>query len=190
MNPTIVTAPAEEPLQLAEVKAHLRVSVADEDALIQRLIVAVRRKVEADCGLALVTQTLDATYDRWPCDGTIRLPRGPVASVTSVKYVSAVGVLSTLPGAQYETDLTGAPARIRPAYGYTWPTILPTLGAVVVRFVAGYGDRAAVPADIKAAMLMMIGHLYEHREDVADFQVYHVPKAADWLLAPHKVHWF
>jgi uncharacterized phiE125 gp8 family phage protein len=37
------------------------------------------------------------------------------------------------------------------------------LNAVQIRFVAGYGDPANVPDEIKQAILMMVADLYEHR---------------------------
>lgn len=192
MTITVITAPADEPLTVAEAKAHLRVDSAADDALIQRLIGAARRKVEAEVGRALITQTLELTLDTWPGGGApVVIPQPPVSSVTSVKYVDPAGVLQTWSSAQYQVNLARAPAHLRPAYGYCWPTIRCQMAAIQVRYVAGYGAASAdVPEDIRAAMLMIIGHLYEHREDVADFQVYSVPKAADWLLANYRVGWF
>ncbi len=50
-------------------------------------------------------------------------------------------------------------------FGQSWP------GArsgepVVVRYVAGYGVAGDVPALLKRAMLLLIGHWYENREAV------------------------
>ena len=50
--------------------------------------------------------------------------------------------------------------------------------AVQIRFVAGYGAAAAVPEDIKEAMLLIIGHLYAHREENHDFELYEMPLGA------------
>jgi uncharacterized phiE125 gp8 family phage protein len=185
---TLVTAPTVEPLQLADAKAHLRVDASHEDALIQRLIVAARRAAETATGRALCTQSWQWTADRWPCRAPITLPKAPVQSVTHVKYVATDGTLTTWSSAEWQADLTSELPRILPAYGYTWPSLRDQMAAVRVEFVAGYGAAAAVPEDIKAAMLLIVGHLFEHREDVADFQVFQVPRAADWLLGPHKLH--
>jgi uncharacterized phiE125 gp8 family phage protein len=51
--------------------------------------------------------------------------------------------------------------------GKWWPaTACYNYGAVQVTFVAGYGNAAAVPADLKAAIKLLVGHLYENREAV------------------------
>jgi hypothetical protein len=44
-----------------------------------------------------------------------------------------------------------------------------------------------IPAAFNQAMLLMIGHWYNHREEVSDFQLFEVPKAVDSLLAPLRV---
>ena len=60
------TPPIEEPLSLSEVKAYLKVTSADDDALITRILTAVRRACEAWTGRALVTQTWTLWLDRFP----------------------------------------------------------------------------------------------------------------------------
>lgn len=40
--------------------------------------------------------------------------------------------------------------------------------------------------DIRAAILLMAGHLYENRTAVVEKQVYAVPMAVDYLLAPYR----
>ncbi len=45
----------------------------------------------------------------------------------------------------------------------------------------------AVPVSIRQAMLLMIGHWYNRREVVSDFQTFEVPYACDMLLAPYRV---
>jgi hypothetical protein len=44
-----------------------------------------------------------------------------------------------------------------------------------------------VPAAIKAAMLLLIGHLYENRELVDMKQMYQVPFGVKALLAPFEI---
>ena len=46
MTPTLLEGPASEPVSLADVKAHLRLTSSDEDGLLGKLIVAARLTVE------------------------------------------------------------------------------------------------------------------------------------------------
>lgn len=162
----LVTAPAEEPITLAEAKTHLRVDASDEDALITSLIVAARRAAEQRTGRALVTQTWEASCDEFPGSGEgIPLQLAPVQSVTSVKYIDTAGVEQTIGAPNYTLNDRGSMGHsVLPAHGYAWPSAREQQNAVTVRFVAGYGAAAAVPQDIKAWLLLTIGTLYMQRE--------------------------
>lgn len=60
--------------------------------------------------------------------------------------------------------------------------------AVDVTASAGTGQSfvGAVPDPIVWAMLMIVGHLYEHREENSDFEIFEVPLRAEQLLAPYR----
>ena len=124
--------------------------------------------------------------DNW-C-APILLPRGPVTSVTHIKYVDSGGTLTTLAAGQYQVDLYSVPARIVPAYGVVWPTVKSgEVNAILVEYVAGYAQVNGFPKAIQAAIKLIIGHLYEHRELVAERQGFEVPFAVKSLLAPYEV---
>jgi uncharacterized phiE125 gp8 family phage protein len=90
---------------------------------------------------------------------------------------------TVIPEAGYELDATTG--RLRPLVPYE----ARTLGGVAVEYTAGYGDTAAdVPAPLRQAMLLMIGHWYEHREAVITGSISTgLPLAARALLAPYRV---
>lgn len=177
------TAPTSEPVQLATAKAHMRVVTDADDPYITSLIKAARMRAEAYTGRAFVTQTWQLFLDCWACP--IPLPKGRAQSVTHVKYLNTAGVVSTLSPSDYVVDLKSEPARITPGYSKTWPSIRHQINAIEVQWVAGFGMAEKVPEDIQHAILLIVGHLYEHREEVSDFQVFEVPRAADLLLN----HW-
>lgn len=153
----LVTAPAEEPVSLADAKARLRITIDDEDTDIEALIVEARAAAEAECGRAFVSQTWSLLLDGFPCGREIRVPRPPLQSVTWVKYYDADGVQQTLSSALYFTATAGDPGRIVLKETATWPaTESGRPESVEVRFVAGYGGRAAVPAEVKAAVLLIV----------------------------------
>lgn len=164
---SLVTAPATEPITLDEAKAHLRVSITDDDALITALIVAARERAEQETRRALITQTWDATGRYFP--GVIRLPKPPLISITHLKYFDTANVEQTLDAATFYKTAAPAgpdasPGRISLRYGQVWPSVYAEEDVVTVRFVAGYGGTASVPQTIKQGMLLAIGHWYANRE--------------------------
>jgi len=179
-----------EPISLVEAKAHLKVDVTADDDYITALITAARQRLEIDAGLAIITQTLEMGLDCFPMDGSpIKLKRPLLQSITSIIYVDSDGVDITWDSSEYRMDLASKPARITPAYGYSYPVAIAVTGAVKIRYVAGYGDAGTdVPKDLIRAMLMLIGHWYENREDVVIGTITStVPKAYSWLKASHQV---
>lgn len=146
------------------------------DPLLNALIKSARQHVESHTSRALITQTWDWKGDSFPvlrgCRNELRVPLAPLISVTSVTYTDSNGDAQTWSASTgYQTDIpTGpcaAPGRIMPRYGQSYPaTRTNTFNAVTVRFVCGYGAASAVPQPIKEAMLLLIGHWYEHREAV------------------------
>jgi uncharacterized phiE125 gp8 family phage protein len=162
MSLVIVTGPAAEPLALAEVKAHLRVTGTEEDALINALIATARGYAESYTNRALVARELDWVRDKF-CAKLI-VPVSPVRSVTSIKYLDASGAEQSLTTSAYAVDAESAPARIVEAYGQTWPTTLDTVNAVTVRLKAGY----AIPftAIAESDVLTAKGHSYSNGDIV------------------------
>ena len=145
------------------------------DPLLAMLIASARAAAETELHRALVTQTLEATFDSFPrypnpkfSDFATRfeilLP--PLQSVTSISYVDTDGATQTLAADQYLVDAKSQPARIAPAYGCAWPSTREQNNAVTVRFIAGYGAAANVPACIKNWMLMRIKTLWENRDQI------------------------
>ena len=189
---SLVTAAAEQPVTLAEAKAHLRVLTTDEDSLIGALVAAAAAHLEGRSGVlgrALVTQTWDVRFDRFPFagnNGRIELPLPPLQSVTSVKYLDFTGTEVTLAADQYAVDTGHMIGRLRPAYGLTWPSTRDEDGAVRIRFVAGYGSASAVPTPIKQAILLLVGHWWINREAAGDAKG-PLAFAVDALTTPYRI---
>lgn len=163
----LVTAPAFEPITTAEAKTHLRIDGSDEDTLIDGYIMAARQLCEMEARRAFVTQTFDLFLEQWPASDEIKLPRPPLQSVTSITYTDSNGNAQTMASADYLADTASEPGRVVLSYGGTWPSATLRPGpAIAVRFVAGYGLAAAVPAMYKQAIKLLVGHWYENREQV------------------------
>jgi uncharacterized phiE125 gp8 family phage protein len=200
----VVTPPQFEPVSLAEAKLHLRVSYDTENNLIAGLISAARDYVGSRTHRAIAQQSLRYVMDFFPGQmeryrsdffpierQAVLLPRPPVATVTSVKYVNPAGVLTTLASSAYELDLNSEPGRIVPTFGTFWPVPRITPGAVLVDYTAGYADPTLIPAGIKTAMLLLISHWFNNREAVAVGVIATTLEyAVEALLAPHVVKEF
>lgn len=158
------TGPTEEPITLQEAKEHLRVDGTDDDTYIITLISAARLYCEKLANKSFVTQTWDLYFDDFP-GAPFEIPLGPVQTVSSIIYTDSDLDSTTVTAGTYIVDKHSLPARVNLAYGYSWPTAtLNTLNAIRVRFIAGYGDAADVPEDVKQAILMLMAHMYENRE--------------------------
>ncbi len=190
MNERRTVGPSAEPIDLDEAKDHCRIVSSTDDAYVQRLIIAAREWAEAATGRALITQTWVFRLDCFPAHGEIMIPHSPVQSISSVSYLDTAGATQTLDSADYSVDIYSLPARLRPSYGNCWPSTRQDYNAVTITAVCGEADAADVPEKLKQAMLLVIGHLFEHREEVSDFQVFQVPKASEWLAEPYRIHAF
>jgi uncharacterized phiE125 gp8 family phage protein len=174
------TAPAVEPVTLAEAKAHCRVDISTDDALIQGYITTAREWVEDYIDRALVTQQLVMKLDAFPAE--IELPRPPMiasgtATAVTITYVTGdAGGTVTLAASQYRVDRDSTPGIVRNLYAGSWPSHLLDQNSVTVSWWAGYGDAASVPQRVKSAILMCVHELYEKRGDG------HMPDAAKRLL--------
>lgn len=187
--------PAAEPVTLAEAKSHLNITHSNDDTFIGTLIAAARDHAEQFTRRALVQQTWRLNMDDFP-NFELRLDKPPVISVTSVKYYDIDNVQQTLvEGTDYTVDTYSEPGWLWPAVT-GWPTVYPDgINGVEIIFVAGYSNSGAsplnyadrVPESIKAGILLHVGHLYEHRESVGDFQVFDVPMGYKSLMYPYRL---
>jgi len=179
----VTTEPTVEPVVIGEAKLHLRVDHSDEDTLIAILIQAAREWVEKRTGRSLINQTRTAKMDFFPRTNTIRLPYGKVSSLTSIYYYNDSEVSTLLAASEYWTDFTNDISRI--IVKNSWPSTYDMPNAVTLVYVAGYGSAASnVPRPLKQAMFLIIGHLYEHREQVGEI-MHEVPFGVEALVGPY-----
>jgi len=183
--------PTQHPISLAQAKAHLRVDHDEDDDLIEGLIATAVATIEGPtgAGLALLTQTWRQSFDR-PCPGDgVTLPLGPIQAVTAVAYVDDEGSIQTLNDWSFEPDI--APGRVYPAYGRSWPEMRSQPGALRVTYRVGYGDDPDdVPADLRHALLLLVGHYYEHREAAHPDDLKAIPFGASAILDRYRVGFF
>ena len=191
MGLVLLTGPAEEPVSVEEAKAHLRVSTAADDALIGSLIAAAREHVEARCRRALVTQVWDLYLDAFPAGEEIELAMPPLRAVESVTFFRDDGTSGVMSSLEYVVDGGGGRGAVVRGRGGGWPSAeLGPRNGVRVRFEAGYGGAEDVPRAIRQAVLLIVGALYENREQVIVAQGVNLallPFGIEALLAPYRV---
>lgn len=187
MGLQLITGPAGLAVDLAAAKLHLRIDDASEDANVSRLIEAATSHVQQMTGRALVSQRWRLLLDSFP-GGAIRVPMPPLQSVEAVTYIDAAGQVQTLAASDYTVDPSGLYGLIWPAFGKTWPSAQARPMSVSVEFTAGYGDAADVPADLQAALLLLVGHYDQNREAVVVGTISgELPRGVAALLAPYTI---
>lgn len=174
----LVTGAASYPVTLAQAKAHCRVDNDAEDAVINAVLAAACSHVESYTGRALVTQTWELAADDWADFYDLK---GPVQSITSVKYYDADGVEQALSATNYSLDDTTD--RIVFASDFTGPTLRGEVNDITIRFVAGY---TTLPDEIELATLLLIGLWYDSRAAASDRAMMALPHAVDALLCNHR----
>jgi len=136
-------APVAEPLTVPETKEYLRIPHDDDDSRISDMIVTARSLAEQWLRRSLVTQSWKITFGE-SVSGTLRLPMGPVQSVTSVITTSAGGVSTTIPATAYALNAAKDGLVIDSVIsGYR----------IDITYVAGYGATSQLPKPIKLGML-------------------------------------
>lgn len=163
----VVTPAAAEPITLSDAKAHLRVDHNDEDTLIDGLIAAARRYAEGYTRRALAAQVVDVFYDGFPACSPFDLPMPPVQSIDEVAYMApSDDEETTLEADTYVVDTDAQPARVGLAASASWPATDDRIKTVRIRLTVGPGEGEGIPETIRQAMLLLIGHWYENREEV------------------------
>jgi len=163
----LVTPPAAQPVNLADIKQHVRRAYsADDDAMLQAYLDAAVAMLDGKDGIlgrCMVTQSWGFDLDQWA--RTIALPFPDVASAT-IRYRDAEGVVQTVAASAYELS-SGNPATLWFNDDFDFPALSAIhRHPISVEFEAGFGDVDAVPAALKQVIRMMAAHWFVNREAV------------------------
>lgn len=161
-----------------------------EDDLLTLLIGAAREHVESFLGRALITQTWDAYFDRFPSeDDYLELPASPLQSVTTVYYTDSTGKENTFAATNYDVNIIDEPGQVKLGYNKSWPsTTLRPMLPVRVRFIAGYGDAATnVPKPIRQYISILTATMFAHREKEVTGTITSALKFVEGLIEPYRV---
>ena len=205
---SLVTAPASEPVTLAEAKTHMRIDSTDDDTYITELITAARILAENYTKRSFINTTWKMFMDRWPCSAgygrysegyhevpvtdsyqakPVVLPKGQMQSVTHIKTYDDADTATTVDASNYYVGAysSGDSGQITLRNGGSISTPTRTSDGIEIQFVAGYGSSAsAVPTPIKQAIKMIVSGLYENRGDCSGGNL---PTAATALLDQYRI---
>lgn len=162
-----------------------------EDTLLEAIRAAAIGHVEDITRRALLTQTWDYYLDAFPDADFIKLPFGNLQTIDSIKYYGSDGNATSLVAL---TDYLSEPngegiGRVVLPYGASWPsfTAYPS-NPIQIEYTCGWTAAALVPPQIRAALLLICGDLYENREgQVLNSFGYHENKAVQNLLASQRL---
>jgi uncharacterized phiE125 gp8 family phage protein len=164
-----------EPVTLDEAKLAARIDSDDEDTLIASWITVGRRWVESYTGHVLVQRDVTERFD---CFGKMRLRAWPVApdAAVTLTYSDATGAQQVFDG--FRLDAVERPALLLPNLGTGWPSS----AGVTATFQAGYASPADVPAEMKAAIQIIVTGMLKHRVLTDEYE-----RAAASLCQAYKV---
>jgi uncharacterized phiE125 gp8 family phage protein len=162
-----IITPGSQAITTADGKQQLRVDYAGgaDNTEIDNMIRAATLQVEAFTGRACMPTVFDLHLTGFPIGGIV-LPVSPISEITSIKYYTDATTQVTWDAANYYYSLFEEPCKIRYVNGTAPNAYLYRFDAVTIRFTAGYTDAASVPKNIRQAILLMLGDLYENRSDV------------------------
>jgi uncharacterized phiE125 gp8 family phage protein len=183
-------APTVDAFTVADLKAQTRIDHSSEDGLLASLLAAATAAVEQMAGRAFVTQTWRLSVGRTTARADVALPLGPVQSLSAVKYYDGANVLQTATLGDYRLYGDDDTAIVRPEVGVDWPAMYLRPDALQIDFVCGYGATgAAVPEELRHAVMMLAAHWYETRAAVVADEMRPVPYGVESLVSLHRVGW-
>ena len=180
------TQPTARPVTTPDCKEHMRITHTLDDDYIDRLITAATEFGEKYTGRPFYTQTWTKYLAAWPVD-YIRIEHPPLQSVVEIRYLDENGAQQTLASSEYRVSTVRG--EIHPAWNVQWPVVRNIVDAIEIEFVAGYGEEAEIPEDIRHALKICVEHLYEERNPVVmGLSVNEVPFNMRALLDQYRVY--
>ena len=166
-------------------KQHCRIDIADDDDLVDAYHLAAIALVEQHTGVRVLRQTVRLLFDKFDRTRPMLLPVAPIDSITEIEYADPDGADQTVAALDYTMSVSGLVGRVSPLA--EWPSTRIQLDAVRVECVVGWLT-ASIPAGIKLAVMLLVGHWYNNREAVGKVGD-EVALAFGALLQPYRLNW-
>lgn len=159
MSKVITPRVDETVLPLATVRLFCRIDGSVDDLLLEIWRAAAFEKAEHETSQSIGLQVRELALDAFPT-GAIKLPYGPVNSITSVTYIDLAGDAIVLNNGQYTLDTYSKPDWLLPAVNVSWPDTLEVANAVKIRYSAGTNS---IPGALKDGLMVLIDGSDKHR---------------------------
>jgi uncharacterized phiE125 gp8 family phage protein len=187
---------------ITDIDSDLVESNPDDNDLLGYLEAAIEH-AEDVTGLSIALRTWEIALDNFPQSwpgcaphhhrNGIKLPRSPFISVESFfapEGGSSDGEFDL--GDDYIVDDFSQPPRLLPVT--SWPSMTSSTNAIRIRFRAGYRTDSyfdtdydgaqTLPASIRQALLLLVGHFFENRENSVEKALSTIPHGFQTLLEP------
>lgn len=179
-------------MTLAEAKAHLRIDYDDDDLTVQAMIAAAVGHFDGWTGIlrrCLGDQTWRIDFDCF--ERCMRLPLFPLIEVTATVYRDENGNEHAVDASDYVPRVDQRGAYVRFQSSFVTPSVSPEGAAISITARFGYSadpdESEPFPTPLKAAILLLAAHWYEHREAVVlDGSPAPLPMGVDALIAPYR----
>lgn len=178
-----ISAPGILPVTLDELKSQAHITHNVQDDTLTAYLEMATQQAEEYQRKSYITQTWELTLDCIP--DVIYLLRGPVQELSSVKVYDDENNETDVDLSNFYVETGHNPAKLVLSESGEWPNVtLRSIGAVKIRYVAGYGDTAAdVPPVVKHAIKLFASFADDNRaaEEAT------LPRAFWDLLRPTRV---
>ena len=158
------------PVSLQDIKAHCRVTFADDDALLNAYILAACAIVEKESNKNLFPATYKLELNDWPILDKknrqwIWLEKPPVLSITSFTYLNKDTKVFTplTQNVDYYASLSGDYPHLEPYPLTYWPerSTLSQSDNIAILFSSG---ASVLPDEVVLAVKMLVAGMYQNRE--------------------------
>ncbi|MCW2315309.1 putative phiE125 gp8 family phage protein [Rhodoblastus acidophilus] len=195
-------------VSISEAKAHVNAAdFSDDDTLLTALTGVATDRFDLENGIIgrpLLTQSWryltpapisssDSVYLRgYPPATGFLIDRAPLQAVTKIEYLSGGAYVEWAASNWVARQISRDMAFVRAATAAPWPTVDQDEAAWRITATLGYGDTPdKVPAQIRHAAKLMIGHWYANRDAVSGFgaALQETPMGVEALIAPLRAKW-
>lgn len=187
MNLIETTTLSSADFPVVELREHLRLGSGftddgAQDSLLETCLRAAMGAIEARTSKVLITRNFNWVFYGYKMEGrAMLLPVSPVSWLNLFYTYTAAGVGTVHSVNNINLQADTQQVRMVPKTGEI-PEV-PANGSGLIKFTAGYGDWADIPANLQQAMMLLAASYYENRDVMVNGQM-QLPYAVAALLAP------